>query len=141
MLSDLKKVDQQHLDIAKHNLEHKFKAFGITEEFDLSVFYLSKVMGWKLPYYKKINVARNKFGFKGLNEKTLAEVSELNRFDIELYQFGLKLYQQRLEALGQTFERQFSHFKHRNQYFLSEKPGIKSRLLQFAYRRMELPQD
>ncbi|WDE09254.1 sulfotransferase family 2 domain-containing protein [Thalassomonas viridans] len=134
------KVEQAHLDLAKHNLEHKFRAFGITEEFELSVFYLARVMGWKTPYYQKIGVARNKFGFQGLSEQTQAEVMQLNRFDVELYRFAKALFQQRLEQLGSPFMDQFAHFKRRNRHFLPEKPGIKSRCLQLLYRRMALPQ-
>ncbi|NEQ81551.1 MAG: hypothetical protein F6K26_15235 [Moorea sp. SIO2I5] len=40
---------QHDLELAMHNLEHKFVAFGLTEPFDESLAVFQEVLGWRLP--------------------------------------------------------------------------------------------
>jgi len=53
---DYKPTTKADLEIAKINLSKKFHAFGIMEEFDLSLIHFAKEFNWPFPVYKKVNV-------------------------------------------------------------------------------------
>ncbi|PCE22685.1 sulfotransferase family protein [Paraburkholderia acidicola] len=85
--SSRERVTEAHLELAKRNLLERFAAFGLTEQFDVSMQRFSRAFGWPLPAQERRNegaYARD----MTLSDACRAYVEEKNRFDIELYRFA-----------------------------------------------------
>ena len=78
--------NEEVLERAKNNIISHFHFVGIAERFDESILTMSKFLGWKIPFYKKLNITR-----KRITQDTLDEEKHLiekeNRLDLELYEF------------------------------------------------------
>ena len=91
-------VSEADLELAKRNLSAM--DFGLTEEFDRSVLYLQKRLGWKHVAYtrQKVGSVREKNQQRNSPEE-LAVVERCNRLDIQLYEFAKVIYQERAGAI------------------------------------------
>lgn len=124
-------VTKEHLEAAKYNLEHRFAAFGITEQFDASLLYICQTMNWPITYYQRKNTATNKFKFDGLEPLTRQQVEERNCFDIELYQFACELFKRRNTDAGHALK--LKKFTARNEE-LHAASAFKQLLLKLIYK-------
>ena len=84
------------MKLAKDHLDHKFEAVGITEEFDLSLLVLGKLLGWKIINYSRRNEGVVKKISKALSELERSQLSEILNTDIELYKYGLEIFNKQL---------------------------------------------
>ncbi len=87
------KVGEQHLQIAKRNLE-QFNFVGLTENYTQDIQALARQYGW-LPLISHENAARSS---EQLAPEADEIVARLNKFDLPLYEFAVKLHEKRRTA-------------------------------------------
>jgi hypothetical protein len=102
------------LNIAKKNLADHFALVGITEEFDRSLILISKLLGWRHPFYTKQNVTSRHPHKEELPRETLRVLQAHNQLDLELYRYAKELFQDRIQAQGPSFENQLQRFRKLN---------------------------
>jgi hypothetical protein len=88
---------EEHLRMAKHNVDTHFDFVGLTEQFDLSLILLRRLCGWKWHFYVPDNVAPA--DSLSIPEEIVEQVRVLNRFDAELYCHA----RQRFERLAKNY--------------------------------------
>jgi hypothetical protein len=89
---------EEHLQLARHNLDTHFDFVGLTEQFDLSLMLLRRVCGWKWRFYVPDNVAPVDSIF--IPSEIVEQVRALNRFDVELYRHAQERFRLLLENYG-----------------------------------------
>jgi len=116
------------LEDAKNNLKNKLVFTGLTERFDESVILMKRLFGWKMPYYLRERVTRNRPRRDDIPSSDIAVLQEYNRMDLELYDYAVKLFDQEVEKQGQEFKNDLKTFKLINEHCqvlgssLSQKP-------------------
>lgn len=90
--------NEEALERAKNNIINHFHFVGITEQFDRSILLMSKLLGWRTPYYKKLNITKKRItqGTIGDEEKSL--IMEENKFDVQLYKFIQSRFEQQMRS-------------------------------------------
>ncbi|MEO1256843.1 MAG: hypothetical protein AAFY41_18425, partial [Bacteroidota bacterium] len=85
--------DKKMLEVAKHNLENKVKAFGIQEDFKRSVHLFAKTFGWKttLDIGNNWQKTKNK---PAIDDATMRSLENAHQLDLELYEFAKKRFEQ-----------------------------------------------
>ncbi len=73
---------------AINNLNSNFIFTGIVEEFNKSLIILKEKLNWSNPYYKSLNITKNKISKSEIDSNVLQLISELNFYDIKLYKFA-----------------------------------------------------
>lgn len=76
--------------MAKQNLASMY--FGITEDFDRSMLYLQRMLGWQKNLYTRQKAGSQKIEPSAREQDAL---NFCNRFDVQLYIFGLKIFRER----------------------------------------------
>ncbi len=108
-------VNETHFQRAKNNLLSDHMLFGITEKFDESVIYFKRKLGWKAPYYAKVNVTKkHTVKRNALDETTKQAILDCNQYDLRLYEFARELFEQKIEALGNDFNLEVEQFRKQN---------------------------
>jgi len=89
---------EEHLRIAKANMDRHFKFVGLTEQFDLSLLLLRRVCGWGWRFYIPDNVAPSTpFQMPaGVPEA----IRRLNNLDLELYRYAQERFDRQVDAYG-----------------------------------------
>jgi hypothetical protein len=113
------------LPVAKKNLREHFSVVGLTEEFDLSLLLMKGVFAWKIPFYLRRNVTRQRPRKEEISEATLRVIRDYNKFDMELYDYGKSLFRQQLRALEPTIKKELRLFQVLNGFF-NKLYGLKS---------------
>lgn len=83
-------------------LENSLRAFGLTEEFDLSLLLFRQTLGWRcMPRYRIRNAGgRERLRF---TDRQLERIAELNSIDQRIYTAGVELFQRRVaQYLGDS---------------------------------------
>jgi len=96
--------DKNLLSKAKDNLSNYFDFVGIAESFDESVLCMSKTFGWKTPYYKRINVTKNRTARKNIDGEIIEIISEMNSYDRELYVYAKEILHNNFSKRLNSFE-------------------------------------
>ena len=86
------------LEQAKANLTQHFPAFGIMEQFDLSLLIIQRNLGWRDVRYTRENNAPSHAA--PLSQKTMEKLAQINALDIELYAFAKDLFLERVRQAG-----------------------------------------
>lgn len=90
-------VTTEHLEIAKHNLSQEI-IYGITEKFDQSLVYFTKVLGWKsIPLYKSQNIYSTNKPSRNFISPRIVDIQSLNNLDLELYDWAVKEFINKLD--------------------------------------------
>lgn len=111
-------INEEHLNQAKANLLSKNMFFGITEQFDESMIYLKNVLGWEMPFYRKINEATNKsLTSQNIDEATTNAIFKTNQFDIQLYEWACHQFKEKISAYGEGFKREVVALQEGNKFF------------------------
>ena len=97
---------EEHLEMAKDNLQNQFAAVGLQERFDESLMLLKRAFGWKDVRYHSENVSGSRKSIDDLSPKTISLLESANRLDRELYEFGRKLFEDRMEGLEEQIGRE-----------------------------------
>ena len=99
--------DEMMLDTAKKRLED-FEFFGITENFDESMFLLFYTFGWKpIKSMWKLNVSAPRPHRKNLPDTIIKQIESWNRLDIEFYNFAKKIFEQRYLAMIEVLKEKY----------------------------------
>ena len=92
--------DEALLEHAITNLKERFRAVGIQEHFEASLWLFRGCFGWDPSLVSFRNVADRRLRREQLGAKTLAAVEEHNRLDTELYRFAVELFGEMLSREG-----------------------------------------
>jgi competence ComEA-like helix-hairpin-helix protein len=96
----------QHLARAKENLATRFTLVGLTDRFDETVLILGRRLGWTSTLFVPKLVNRHRTAIVTPSEEALAEIAEVNRYDVELYRFAQELFDAEVERMGPGFARE-----------------------------------
>ena len=114
----LPKIEESHYQVALDNLENMVQFVGLTESFDLSILLFQKQLGWKTPYYHKVNVATKKYKSKAqIPEHVVATIREHNKYDILLYDKAQELFSRQLESYLPSVDRDLGFFRAKNRAY------------------------
>lgn len=80
---------------AKQNLEKKYKAFGIQEQYEVSMQLLAQSFDWQ--YSPQGIRAKETQKKEEIDTKTMEVLIENHQLDIELYRFAKELFESRLK--------------------------------------------
>jgi hypothetical protein len=107
-------VTRDALERAQANLRSHFRIVGLQEEFDASLLLLSRAFGWRLPFYVKENVTKEKPPNASMDVETRKLVEDTNSLDVELYEYARNLFHEQCRAAGASFVADLSHFRRLN---------------------------
>ena len=88
----------EHLQLAKHNIDTHFEFVGLTEQFDLSLMLMQRMCGWKWHFYVPDNVAPP--DAVAVEPEIVEQVRALNRFDVELYRHAQERFERLIDQYG-----------------------------------------
>lgn len=111
-------LTEDHLEAAKHNLEKYFPLAGVQDQFDEFILLLSARYRWRIPYYRRMKVNRNRDNNKteiSASEKSL--ILKYNALDEELYRFVKNRFQTLLKNTEPNIEAKLVTFRKRNKWF------------------------
>jgi hypothetical protein len=101
--------DHRTLDQAKQNMKEAFGVVGVMELFDQSLVLLKRRLGWKRPFYARMNVAKD--SGPPPTEEVVESIRERNLLDIELYEFARLLMDQSIRRESPSFAREVAIFR------------------------------
>lgn len=89
--------DDQLLATAKKNMENHFSLVGLTEQFNLSMLLLAKLMGWSSCQYLRLNSNSHK---TAVPEEIKAQIAARNSLDVALYDYAKTRFFEAVKAQG-----------------------------------------
>lgn len=91
--------ENEIVDRAMEVLEHRLAAFGLTEEFDLSLMLFQQALGWKrTPLYRVRNEKSRQLALP-LTDAHMERIAELNHIDALVYERACETFQARVQPL------------------------------------------
>jgi galactose-3-O-sulfotransferase len=124
-------VTRDALDRAKANLRSHFRMVGLQEEFDASLLLLHRAFGWRLPFYRKENVTKEKPPDTSLDVETRKLIEDANFLDLELYEYARTLFEEQCRIAGDSFAADLYHFRRLNGDYAGSVPRFAT-----SFRRM-----
>lgn len=106
-ISGLNDTDEVMLAKALDNIEKHFSFVGLVEKYDESLILLQQIYGFKMPYYKSLNVTPKRISVEKLDERTLNAIVEHNKGDIQLYNIIEKKFNQKFHNLDMKHWKMF----------------------------------
>jgi hypothetical protein len=98
-------------DEALHVLENDIACFGIVEEFDTSLMWFRRRLGWKQwPVYRRLNVT-NQSKRLVFSRSQIAKISALNAVDIQVYQSALRLFREQTATMSGLLQSDLVEFR------------------------------
>ena len=107
---------EEHLRIAKANMDRHFKFVGLTEQFDLSLMLMRHVCGWGWRYYIADNVAAD--ASVQVPASVLESLRQLNRLDLELYRHAQEKFDRLVDRYGWRLKVECQAYRLGNQLHL-----------------------
>lgn len=106
-------VGDELLDRAKNNLK-RFDYVFHTHQFNKSLIILKNDLNWKdLPFYLMKNRTTNRPKVSSVDVSIRDKISELNKYDVELYEFSKKINQKMIDKYNVEIElARFNSFNH-----------------------------
>lgn len=108
---DFGRTTADMLQTAQDHFDRHFALVGLAERFDESLLLMQRLFGWKLPFYTRRNVTRNRPPVESLSDETIAFIREHNRFDQSLYDYACRKFDQLVAAQGTEFDRAVQRFR------------------------------
>lgn len=90
---------QEHLEMAKANIDNYFVFVGLVEHFDLSLMALNRICGSRWHFYTPHNVMPHEQKDR-LSPDILEAISELNRYDRQLYAYARERFWREVHRYG-----------------------------------------
>ena len=90
--------DQDMLARARHHIEERFAAVGITERFDDSLLLFASLFGWSRLHYVRAKVSRGPAP-PPLSDRERELIEQLNALDLALYRDARERFKRALAAL------------------------------------------
>lgn len=102
--------DELSLVQAKQYLKDTFRVVGLVERFDESLILLKRHLGWRRPFYVRMNVTGS---FRDLlvSEEVVGAIRQKNLLDIELYEFARQLFEESIRQQGRSFTGEVALFR------------------------------
>ena len=113
------------LEIAQKNLQSFFSIVGLSERFDETLILLKRAFGWRIPFYVKANVTRNRPLKEDISKDTLNLIEEYNELDIELYRYVIEMFEESISQQIYTYKLELILFRLLNKLYVS---GLLQRL-------------
>ncbi len=112
-----KRTPEQLLEDVKHQLEHRFSLFGLTEMYDEFLIMAQRTMGWQDIFYRRMNASKVKTDKATIPESTIDRIKEINSIDMKLYAFAKDLFIKRMEEIGMN-EEMVAQYKASNKAYI-----------------------
>jgi competence ComEA-like helix-hairpin-helix protein len=97
----------------KDIIRRHFSFLGLTERFDETVLVLAGCLRWDEQLVLPRLVNRHRKDLDPPLAATLADIAELNRYEIELYRFVEELFDEHVERMGPQFTHQLTELRAR----------------------------
>jgi hypothetical protein len=92
-------------------LQNDIECFGIVEEFDTSLMWFRRRLGWKQwPVYRRLNVASGSSRL-AFSSKQIAKIRDLNAVDIQVYEASRRLFHEQLAPISALLQADLEEFK------------------------------
>lgn len=91
-----KEMNDNHLEIAKQNIENHFLLVGLTERFDETLLLLQHLLKWKTPYYSIANAVKRKRKTSQLDSAIIDNIKRYNQLDLQLYDHVSALFNKQI---------------------------------------------
>ena len=88
-----------------------FSIVGITQHFDESVMLMRRLFRWKLPFYVRRNVVKNRPFKKNIPKEILSIIEKRNMLDLELYKYAEDRLESLIKQQGLSFKIEIEIFK------------------------------
>lgn len=105
------KYSSEAVEIAKDNLQKHFSMVGLTERFDESVILMKRMFHWRMPYYVRENVTKDRPTKETLSPEEYSTILEVARMDIELYETVKKDFETTVTQQDQSFREELNIFR------------------------------
>lgn len=128
------------LERAKRNLR-ACAVVGLTDRFDETALLLQKALGWRTPFYARVNVNRKRPRGEDVPDEVLRWLEEDNALDVALYRYAQELFEGQIAAYGPTLASDLKRFQSRNrlwQWWVALKSLPRNTVAAFQ-RRIYLP--
>ena len=102
------------LEEAKQIIKEHIFVIGIQDRFDESIILMSKVFGWKSPFYTRQHIGGNRPPKDNLTQDTIDTIRHYNQLDTELYDYVVNLFNQAVKGLGTGFQDEVRTYKATN---------------------------
>lgn len=99
-----KRSSTELLADVKHQLEHRFSLFGLTEMYDEFLVMAQRTLGWQDIFYRRMNASKVKSDKTKIPASTINRIKEINAIDMALYAFAKELFVNRMDEIGITDE-------------------------------------
>ncbi|HFQ93050.1 MAG TPA: hypothetical protein ENK32_03505, partial [Anaerolineae bacterium] len=88
-----------------------------TERFDETLILLQKTLGWRIPFYTRANVSKNRAAREELSPAALETIKKFNELDIELYDYVQALLDEQINRQPFNVNRRTRNFARLNQLY------------------------
>jgi hypothetical protein len=105
---------QDVFETAKRNLLENIALTGLTERFDETLLLLRRMFGWNLPCYLSENIGTSRPRREAVSLETLQRISELTRWDRELYALAETRLDEHIAEAGPSFAVSLHRFRRAN---------------------------
>jgi hypothetical protein len=112
---------------AQENIEAKFAAVGLTEDFERSIVLFKLTLGWRKPLvYESANVSQDRPHVSTIPSKTIEAIKAQSELDEALYRFARERLDAQIRDAGPTFERELRKLRLGNAlYRHGPKPALR----------------
>jgi hypothetical protein len=114
-------VGARHLEMAKHNIEQRFVAAAALEQLTALIWFLKRLYGWPLRRVifrrhnenagRKTATDEGRPPLERVSAATRQRLTEMNRYDMELYEWVRERFAQQIRPLEPGFSREVRHFE------------------------------
>jgi sulfotransferase famil protein len=114
-------VEARHLEMAKHNIEQRFVAAAALEQFTALIWFLKRLYGWPLRRVifrrhnenagRKTATDEGRPPIERVSKATRQQLTEMNRYDVELYEWVRERFAQQIRPLEPNFSREVRRFE------------------------------
>ena len=114
-------VRARHLEMAKQNIEQRFVAAAALEQFTALIWFLKRLYGWPLRRVifrrhnenagRKTATDEGRPPLERVSAGTRSRLTEMNRYDMELYEWVRERFAQQIRPLEPNFSREVRQFR------------------------------
>jgi hypothetical protein len=109
-------VREEHLQKAIDNLEKFFPLVGVQHHFDEFVLQLRDRYGWKFPYYRRHQVAKNRVAKNTLPQEEIDAIRAQNSLDEQLFRIYSERFEKDLAERGEEFQKRLARYRRTNRF-------------------------
>lgn len=100
----------ERLERARHNLR-ACAVVGLTERFDETMMLLRKAYGWRMPFYERRNVGKQRLSREDLPAEVIRQIEADNSLDMALYADAQELFAAQVRRYGPNLGRDVQVFR------------------------------